>query len=148
MEPDRLERLVDRALADLPAPRAPGTLHARVMAAVAPQAVGHPWFTWPRAAQAAAMLLVAGLCVVVAAAWPALSGSVVSAVPGPVQSGVGYLESVLDGGAALWRVVELTWSAVVAPIARIALLVIVMLGTACAVCLAALSRVALGGAYR
>ena len=58
MEPDDLERLVHRALADLPMPRAPRTFRPRVMAAVALPDVGHPWFTWPWPLQVAAVLLV------------------------------------------------------------------------------------------
>ena len=50
MDPAELERLVDRALGQLPAPRAPRTLLPRVMAAVpTPARPWHarPWLMWP-----------------------------------------------------------------------------------------------------
>ena len=57
LTPDDLERLVDRALAELPTPRAPRSLRPRVLAAVEPvPIVGRPWFTWPWPLQAAAVL--------------------------------------------------------------------------------------------
>ena len=65
MEPDDLERLAHRALAELPMPRAPRTLRPRVMGAVAIPNVGHPWFTWPWPVQVAAVMavaVVAGVC--------------------------------------------------------------------------------------
>jgi hypothetical protein len=148
MEPDDLERLVHRALANLPGPRAPRTLRPRVMAAVSPAEVGHPWFTWPWPLQAGAALLVAALVIASGWAWPALMGSLTSVLPDSVQAGAGYVGGAAETSAAFLRVMELTWSAVVAPIARMVLLLTVTLCTACALCLAALSRVALGGASR
>ena len=62
-----------------------------------------------------------------------------------VQTGAGYVGGAAETTASFMRVMELTWSAVVAPIARLGLLLTVALCTACALCLAALSRVALGG---
>jgi hypothetical protein len=146
MDPEDLERQVHRAFADLPTPRAPRSLRPRVLAAVVPPMVGRPWFTWPWPLQAATVLLVLGVAGLGALAWPTVSAALGGAMPGPVQAGAGYLEGAVDTSAALWRVMELTWSAVVAPIARLVLLLTVMLCTACAVCLAAFSRVALGGA--
>jgi hypothetical protein len=146
MDPDALERQVHRALADLPTPRAPRSLRPRVLAAVVPAMVGRPWFTWPWALQVATVLLVLGVAGLGALAWPTVSAALGGAMPGTVQAGAGYLEGAADTGAALLRVMQLTWSAVVAPIARLVLLLTVMLCTACAVCLAAFSRVALGGA--
>jgi hypothetical protein len=146
MEPDDLERLVHSALADLPRPRAPRTFRPRVMAAVALPDVGHPWFTWPWPLQVAAVLLVVALAGAIDWAWPTLLASLGKVLPGSVQAGGGYLEGAAETSAALMRVMELTWSAVVAPIAKLVLLLTVALCTACALCLAALSRVALGGA--
>lgn len=146
MEPDDLERLTQRALADLPMPRAPRTLRPRVIAAVALPEVGHPWFTWPWPLQVAAVLLVAGAVGAIGWAWPTLLASLGSVLPDSVQTGAGYVGGAAETSAALLRVMELTWSAVVAPIARLMLLLTVALCTACALCLAALSRVALGGA--
>lgn len=146
MDPDALERLVHRALADLPSPRAPRSLRVRVMATVAPPVVGRPWFTWPWPLQFAALLGIVGLAGGLAWAWPTLVASLGAAVPSPVQAGAGYVGSAAESSAALLRVMQLTWAAVVAPIAKLVLLLTVMLCTACALCLAALSRVALGGA--
>ncbi len=147
MEHDELERAVQRALADLPAPRAPRGFHARVMSAVVPApVVGRPWFTWSWPMQAAALLLVAGLGAGGAWAWPVLMASLGAMVPDQVRTGVWYVGGAAETTGALLRVMELTWSAVVAPIAKLVLLLTAMLCTACAVCLAALSRVALGGA--
>jgi hypothetical protein len=146
MEPDDLERLVHRALTDLPAPRAPRSLRPRVLAAAVPPVAGRPWFTWPWPLQAAAVLVVVGLAGAVAWVRPAVLASLGGVVPTSIQTGAGYLGGAAETSAALLRVMELTWSAVVAPIARIVLLLTVLLCTACALCVAALSRVALGGA--
>jgi hypothetical protein len=146
MEPDDLDRLVDRALADLPMPRAPRTLRPRVMAAVALPEVGHPWFTWPWPLQVATMVFVAAVVGALGWGWPTLVASLGAVLPDSVQTSAGYVGVAAETSAALLRVMELTWSAVVAPIARLVLLLTVALCTACALCLAALSRVALGGA--
>lgn len=147
MEHEELERAVQQALANLPSPRAPHGFHLRVMAAVVPAAVvGRPWFTWPWPMQAAVLVLLVGLGAGGAWAWPALVAWVGAMVPGQVHAGVGFAGGAAETGASLLRVMELTWSAVVAPMARLVLLLTVTLCAACAVCLAALSRVALGGA--
>ena len=146
MEPDDLERLVHRALADLPMPRAPRTFRPRVMAAVALPDVGHPWFTWPWPVQVAAVMAVAVVAGVCGWAWPTIVAALGAVLPDSVQAGANYVGGAAETSAALLRVMELTWTAVVAPIARLVLLLTVALCTACALCLAALSRVALGGA--
>ena len=147
MDHEELERRVHEALSGLPTLRAPRSLHPRVMAALEPSiTVGRPWFTWPWPLQVAAMLLAVGVGGVGAWFWPTLVGSIGAMLPDSVQAGAGYVGGATESSAALVRVMELTWSAVVAPIAKLVLLLTVMLCTACAVCLAALSRVALGGA--
>lgn len=148
MEPDDLERLLDRALADLPSPRAPRSLRPRVLAAVAPAPTGRPWFTWPWPMQMASALLALGIAAVVAWGWPLVVAEVRGLVPDPVQASAGYFGGAAETSAAIGRVIQLTWSAVIAPIAKGVLLLTLTLCTACAVCLAALSRVALGGASR
>ncbi len=148
MEPDELERLVDRALAELPSPRAPRSLRPRVLAAVAPPSRGRPWFTWPWVLQVAVVLVGVGLAGALAWAWPAIVAETQARLPIPLQVGANYVGSAADTTAAVGRVVQLTWSAVIAPIAKGVLLLTLTLCTACAVCLAALSRVALGGASR
>ena len=96
MEPDDLERLVHRALADLPMPRAPRTFRPRVMAAVALPDVGHPWFTWPWPLQVAAVLLVVAVVSALGmGVADAAGGSSARMLPDSVQTGAGYV-----GGAA------------------------------------------------
>jgi hypothetical protein len=148
MEPDDLERLVDRALADLPAPRAPRSLRPRVLAAIEPVTPGRPWFTWPWPMQVASVLFGFGIAAALAWAWPMVAAQARGFVPDPVQAGASYFGGAAETSAAIGRVIQLTWSAVIAPIAKGVLLLTLTLCTACAVCLAALSRVALGGASR
>ena len=146
MEPEDLERQAQRAFAALPTPRAPRTLRPRVLAAVSAPPVGHPWFTWPWPAQVATLVVVVGAAFGLAWAWPLLIASVIGTLPASVQTGASYASGLADAGGDVWRVLQLTWSSVVAPLARIVLLLTLVLCTACALCLAAFSRVALGGA--
>lgn len=146
MDADDLERHVHRSLASLPAPRAPATLRPRVLAAVAPDVVGRPWFTWPWPLQVAALLTAIGCAGLLAWAWPTVVAVLASAMPERLHAGAGHMASVAETGTSVVRLLQLTWTGVVAPMAKLALLLTVMLGTACAVCLAAFSRVALGGA--
>lgn len=141
MDATDLERLVDRALGELPAPRAPHTLRGRVQAAIAPPPAGRPWFTWPWPMQVGLALLAVVVVGGLTWAWPAAVGHVAPAIPGARS-----LSAVAETNAAVVQIVGLTWTAVVAPLAWYVLLFTVMSGTACALCLAALSRVALGGA--
>ena len=148
MEPDDLERLVDRALKELPSPRAPRTLRVRVLAAIEPRASGHPWFTWPWPVQVAAALLAVAAAGVLAWQWPTLVAVIVNWLPRSLQASASYFGGAAETSAAVGRAFDLTWSAVIAPLVKGVFLVTLMLCTACAVCLAALSRVALGGASR
>ncbi len=86
MPPGDLEDVVDRALKELPAPRAPRTLLPRVMAAIesgraepAPARTprARPWVTWPLAWQVASVAVVIALGLGVARLWP-LAASVVA----------------------------------------------------------------------
>lgn len=147
MDPDDLERAVHRELSRLPRPRAPRTLRPRVMAAITPAVVaGHPWFTWPWQVQAMAALVVAGLAAGLVWQWPALTAAVLASVPDSVQTRAGYVSGAAETASSVVRLLQLTWAGVVAPMAKLVLLLTVMLCTACAACLAAFSRVALGGA--
>ena len=146
MGPDDLERQVHRALRGLPPPRAPRSLRPRVMAAVSPEVPGHPWFTWPWPLQVGSVVVLAAVVVALAWQWPLLSAALATVLPEPVRAGVGYVDGLAETGTALGRLLRLTWTAVVAPMAKVVLLLTVTLCTACAVCLAALSRMALGGA--
>ena len=144
--PEELERLVDRALADLPSPRAPRSLRPRVLAAVEPvPIVGRPWFTWHWAAQIGSIVSALAVAVLLAWYWPLLVGAVVARMPETVRVALGLVDSAAVTGSALGRVVQVTWGGVVMPLAKLVLIVTVMVCTACAVCVAALGRLAPGG---
>ena len=146
MERDELERRVDRALGALPTPRAPRTLRPRVLAATAPSPIaGRPWFTWPWPLQVASMAAALLVAVGVAWWWPGIVAQVYALVPDPVRTSAQYVSAAAETGSALGRVVQVTWAGVVLPMAKLVLLLTVMLCTACAVCLAALGRIAPGG---
>ena len=145
MSPDDLSRLVDDALARLPAPRAPRTLRPKVMAAVAPPVTGHPWFTWTWPAQAAAVVVVGLLLAGFSWIEPQLLTGVRDLVPDSLASLAAQFGAVAETGTAVGRVVQVTWSGVVLPIAKLVLLLTAALCTACAACLAALGRMTPGG---
>lgn len=146
MTPDELERLVDRALAELPSPRAPRSLRPRVLAAIEPvPIVGRPWFTWPWAAQVGSVVAALAVAVVVAWYWPLLVGAITARLPETLRVALGLVDSAAVTGSALGRVVEVTWGGVVMPLAKVVLVLTLMICTACAVCVAALGRLAPGG---
>ena len=112
-----LERQVDRALKRLPGPKAPDTLLPRVLAAVEAWAnrpwYSRAWFTWPLGWQAASVVVFALL---VYAIW-----TVPGTVPIPES-----LVVTTSSAAILWR-------ALVEPFLTYALVIIVLMGLACAV---------------
>jgi hypothetical protein len=143
MNVEDLERLADRELRRLPAPRAPQTLLPRVMAAVEAWA-GRPWysrawFTWPMAWQAVSVaalaLLVAGTVLfaphVQAAASSAIGG--VQVFAGGVTE-VAPVETTANSARILWRTL-------LEPLATYALVVVVLMVLACAVFGTALNHV-------
>lgn len=80
-DPEKLEAFVHRALRDLPSPRAPASLEARVFAALAARAPA-PWWqrgwqAWPLAPRVG-VLTASGL-VLAAIAWVMLHGGEVAA---------------------------------------------------------------------
>src|SRR5688500_12276604 len=112
MNPADLERLVDRELQRLPAPRAPETLLPRVMAAVDAAArrpwYTRAWFTWPLGWQLAAVTL--GIVVLTEAVMfvadltsAARETQVVADVGGEVSSAAQQMESVTTAARVLWR---------------------------------------------
>lgn len=146
MTPDDLERLVHRALAELPPPRAPRSLRPRVLEAVEPvPIVGRPWFTWPWAAQVASIVTALAAAVLVAWGWPLLLGAVIASMPDTVRVALGLFDGAAVTSSVLGRVVEITWGNVVMPLAKIVLVLTLIICTACAVCVAALGRLAPGG---
>ena len=150
MHPDELARLVDRELKRLPAPRAPGTLRLRVMAAVrdraARPAVPGWWTRWPTTVRA---LAAAAAVAVLAGAWwwgPIVEPRFVAAL----AEGFGVrLLALLD----LWRQAEAVttgaetiWRVVVQPVVWLLLPFVLLMWMACVAFGAVLDRVALGGA--
>lgn len=146
MTPDDLEREMHRALAALPAPRAPRSLRPRVLAAIEPvPIVGRPWFTWPWPLQVGAVLGGLALALALAWNWPLLVGAITARLPETVRAALGLVDSAAVTGSALGRAVEVTWLGVVMPLAKLVLVLTVVLCTACAACVAALGRLAPGG---
>jgi len=133
-DPADLERLVDRELKRLPAPRAPQTLLPRVMAAVAPgqraTAPATGWSTWSPAWQASSVGVL--LLMIATIAW------LYSAPPAPV------VESTRTAGeiAAVMRVF---WDVLLQPVATYIFVLGISLALACAAAWAAF-ELALGGA--
>lgn len=149
MDPAELERRVAEALNALPTPRAPAHLLARVMAAVDPQAApirsGRPWFTWHWSVQVAALTTATSLIVLATWFWPGVEQTVQLA-PGQVQTAAGRAGALYATVLDLARAAHLVWAAVVAPLAKGFLMLTLILSTACALVVGALSRLALGGA--
>jgi hypothetical protein len=143
MNEQDLERLADRELRRLPAPRAPHTLLARVMAAVE-AAPARPWytrawFTWPVGWQAASIATLA-LFVTGAVMFGPRVQSVLSSAIAAVQvfgggvSDVTPVETTANSARILWRTL-------LAPLATYALVVVVLMFLACAVFGTALNHV-------
>ncbi len=146
---DDLERRIDRELKALPAPVAPRTLVPRVMAAVA-YADRAPWYSrawlaWPRAAQAASVLLLAALG---AAAWFAMP-SVLAWADAVVPAGAPLVAKVslaTDWAGRVLAVGRVIWLVVLQPVVIYLSLIAVVASLMGAACWAAIDRLALGGA--
>ena len=143
MNEQDLERLAQRELQRLPAPRAPHSLLPRVMAAVEAWAARpwytRAWFTWPVGWQAASVvavaLLVTGAVLVGPHVQAAASGmlAAVQLLAGGV-SDAAPVETTANGARILWRTL-------LEPLATYALVVIVLMFLACAVFGTALNHV-------
>ena len=150
MDPADLERLTDRALRSLPAPRAPRSLLPRVLAAVAAEAsrpwYARAWLSWPLPWQLVSGAATLSVIVVATLVGPAVAAAMLefatstslpvsSSVAGAVRS----LEAMWDASRIVWRVVE--------PVARYLALLLLVMSAACVAFGTALDRViALGGA--
>ena len=126
-----LERIVDRELKRLPAPRAPRSLAPRVMAAVAVSRSGawyaRPWLLWPVWMQAVSVIAFAGLA---AGAW-----TLWNETPALAQRA--------NQMAAVSRAL---WNALFGPIVIVVLALTIVVALACAAAWTAVSRVTFGGA--
>lgn len=113
MNRDDLESLIHRRLAQLPPPRAPGTLVPRVMAQVRRRRpspwYGRPWVAWPRVWQVVSLVLFVGLSVV---AWFGIEGAgggpmtnVARSVETSIQAVTGTAEALAGSLRVLRRVI-------------------------------------------
>ena len=151
-DPD-LERLIDRELTALPEPRAPRTLLPHIMTAVhaaRPRTSGG-WFTvrlglgnFGQISSLAAMVLI-----ILGAAnfWPVAAdtlGAVVSNLSADTSSRLGgvirQVEALVSAADTVWRVAQ--------PMVLGMLVLLAMMGAACAMLGAALRNVVLGGTSR
>ena len=150
MDPADLERLIDRELHSLPAPRAPRSLLPRVMAA-AHAASERPWYSrawleWPVGWQFASALVllavVAGGSVVVPHVRDAVETiGFVANVRGDVASSARDVETATTAVRVLWRTL-------LAPVVPWAFALVTLMCAACAVFGTALNHLVFGRAFR
>ena len=149
MDPADLERLVDRELRALPAPRAPRTLLPRVMAAVA--SARRPWYsrawlTWPAAWQAVSVVVllaaVAGGAMLLPNVRQAMNSlTFVAEVQGDVAARARDVEVATTA-------VRVLWNALLAPVVPYAFGLVLLMCVACAVFGTALNHLVFGKALR
>jgi hypothetical protein len=145
MDPANLERTIDRTLKQLPAPRAPETLLPRVMAAVRAWAerpwYARGWFAWPLGWQ------VAGIAALVAVAAAALAGLAVAhdAVRAPwpavAADAFGRAAAAVAGAQTMGAAARILWNVTIQPLLPYAFAIAVLMGAACGLLGAALTRV-------
>jgi len=149
MDPADLERLVDRELRALPAPRAPRTLLPRVMAVVA--LAQRPWYsrawlTWPAAWQAVSVVVllaaVAGGAMLLPNVRQAMNSlTFVAEVQGDVAARARDVEVATTA-------VRVLWNALLAPVVPYAFGLVLLMCAACAVFGTALNHLVFGKALR
>ena len=112
MKPSELETLIHRKLAELPAPKAPGTLLPRIMAEVR-RTRWSPWRQWSRIGgvrQRPAVRLAGWMALilmgVLAVDWSSggVVGSTWDVFLATVDEAAGGARAILHGGRVLWRV--------------------------------------------
>ena len=146
-----LEHQLDHELRRLPAPKAPASLTARVMLAVA-QAESAPWYsrawtTWPAALQVSSAVLLALLVVGIWRVMPNVSAWVPAAGPVWTQA-MARLAPAVEVFGEITTLVRVLWSVIIQPIAVYFLVLVIALSLVCAALWTAVNRVALGGASR
>jgi len=150
MDPADLERLIDRELRSLPAPRAPRTLLPRVMAA-ANAAAHRPWYArawldWPVGWQLASALVLIGVVAGGSVLLPQVRDAVeaisfVANVRSDVASSAREVETATSAVRVLWRTL-------LAPVVPWAFALVTLMCAACAVFGTALNHLVFGRAYR
>jgi hypothetical protein len=150
MDPADLERLVDRELRSLPAPRAPRTLLPRVMAAAA-DAAHRPWYSrawlqWPVGWQLASALMLIGVVA---------GGSIVLPHVRDAVETISFVANVRSDVADSAREVEtattavrVLWRTLLAPVVPWAFGLVTLMCAACAVFGTALNHLVFGRAFR
>ena len=151
MHPGDLEDVVDRALKQLPEPRAPRTLVPRVMAAIEARAApgqrarGHGSrgrSPWQLASVAALIVLGVGVC---ARSGRRRSRPVQQSTPPVVADVTPFVADAASKASAVANVTRIVWHALVQPLVGYLLVLVLVMCAACATFGAALGRVALGG---
>jgi hypothetical protein len=153
MPPGDLEDLVDRALKQLPAPRAPQTLMPRVMAAIdakrAPISRARPWLDWPLAWQIASVTLLVAFGAGIARLWPgteAIVPQIANALSGgALEEARTFVTEAVTRASTVVSVTRIIWHALVQPLVVYVLVFVLVMCAACATFGAALGRVVLGG---
>src|SRR6185369_7484696 len=143
-----LERLVDRELKRLPQPRAPHTLMARVLEAVARMPArpwyARPWLQWPLPLRLASALLV--LAVVAGTALAVQYGlETVNPAALPGQEATVWAADLMARGSAAARGLVTVWHVLIEPLALVAIVPVLLMCAASLVFGAALGRLAFGG---
>ena len=147
MHPDEPDD-IDRALKGLPAPRAPRTMLPRIMAAVesrAARSAPRPWVDWPLGWQLASAALVIVFAIGVGRQWPGAESAIGRSVAPVIDSVTSAVGDLTDRTSVFVTLARVVWRAVLQPLSGYALLLVLVMGAACATFGAALNRVALGG---
>ena len=148
MHPDESDD-IDRALKGLPAPRAPRTMLPRIMAARG-IARGRglrrgPGSTGRSRWQLASAALVIVFAIGVGRLWPGAESAIGRSVAPVIDSVTSAVGDLTDRTSVVVTLARVVWRAVVQPLSGYALLLVLVMGAACATFGAALDRVALGG---
>ena len=150
MDPADLERLIDRELRALPAPRAPRSLLARVMAAVEVEAerpwYARAWLTWPAGWQIASALLLMAVVAGGAMLLPQLRAAAATLTfVADVRADVADSARDVEVASTAVRVV---WQTLLAPVVPYAFGLVTLMCAACAVFGTALNHLVFGRAFR
>jgi hypothetical protein len=153
MPPGDLEDLVDRALRQLPTPRAPQTLMPRVMAAIdarcVPTSRARPWLAWPLAWQVASVTILIALGIGIARLWPYAPSMVPQATAALVWGALAevstFVAEAMSKASTVVSVTRIVWHALVQPLVVYVLVLVLVMCAACATFGAALGRIVLGG---